>query len=247
MNTQLIQGDAVEVMAGMKAASVDLILTDPPFKVISGGTGSRLVDRFKGSDVQRPTGILAKNDGKIFKHNDIKPSDYLAECYRVLRPGRDAYFMTNNLTLREMLNAANEVGFKFHGLLTWNKNNCTPSRWYMKDLEVVVYLYKGSARAINNPGDKQSFPCDNPRNKLHPTEKPVALMQRYVENSTARGWKVLDPFMGSGTTGVACLNSGRRFIGIELDKAYFKVAERRCVPANDNEQTDLEDAIRLAA
>jgi site-specific DNA-methyltransferase (adenine-specific) len=240
MSAELILGDAIDVMASMKAASVDLILTDPPFKVISGGSNI-------GANDGRPTGILAKNDGKIFKHNSIKPADYLAECFRVLRPGRDAYFMTNNITLREMLNAAAEVGFKFHGMLPWIKNTCTPSRWYMKDTEIVLYFYKGAARAINNPGDKQSVTCDNPRDKNHPTEKPVALMQRFVCNSTNPGWKVLDPFMGSGTTGVACLATGRRFVGIELDKAYFKVAERRVRPANDNAQVDLEDAIRAAA
>lgn len=243
----LFGGDAVEVMRDMKAASVDLIVTDPPFRVISGGTGSRLADRFKGVDIQRPTGILAKNDGKIFKHNDVKSSDYLPECYRVLRSDRDCYVMTNNLNLRTTLNDAEKCGFKFHGLLTWNKNTCTPSRWYMKDLELVLYLYKGAARPINNPGDKQSFPCDNPRDKQHPTEKPVELMQRYIGNSTKRGWKVLDPFMGSGSAGVAALNAGCRFIGVEIDRAYLKVAQRRLAAANDNEQINSEDAIRAAA
>lgn len=241
MSAELINGDALAVMADMKASSVDLIMTDPPFRVISGGSNI-------GAGDGRPTGILAKNDGKIFKHNNVKPSDYLAECYRVLRPGRDAYFMTNNLNLNQMLNDADDCGFKFHGLLTWNKNTCTPSRWYMKDLEMVLYFYKPPARPINNPGDKQSFPCDNPRDKQHPTEKPVALMQRYIGNSAQRGWKVLDPFMGSGSTGVAALNVGCRFIGIELDKTYFNVAEKRLrIPANDNAQIDLEDAIRNAA
>lgn len=224
-------GCALEVMAGMKAASVDLVCTDPPFKVISGGTNSKIGER------HRPGGILSKNDGKIFKHNDIKAADYLSECYRVLRPGRDAYFVTNNLNLSEMLIAADNVGFKFHGLLTWNKNTCTPSRWYMKDLEMVLYFYKAPARPINHPGDKQSFPCDNPRNKSHPTEKPVELMQRYVGNSTQRGWKVLDPFMGTGSTGVAAINEGCRFIGIEKDRVYFNRAEKRLlVPANDNNE-----------
>lgn len=237
----LHHGNALDVMASMKAGSVDLVCTDPPFRVISGGSNI-------GSGDGRPTGILAKNDGKIFKHNSVKATDYLAECYRVLRPGRDAYFMTNNLNLSEMLNAAHDVGFKFHGLLPWIKNNCTPSRWYMKDTEIALYFYKGNARPINNPGDKQSFSCDNPRAKLHPTEKPVELMQRYVGNSTQRGWKVLDPFMGSGSTGVAALNVGCRFIGIEIDAAYYKVAEKRLrAPANDNAQIDLEDAIRNAA
>lgn len=240
MTSELIHGDAITAMQEMKASSCDLILTDPPFKVISGGANV-------GQDDGRPSGILAKNDGKIFKHNSIKPADYYAECFRVLRPGRDAYFMTNNIGLREALNVAAEVGFKFHGMLPWIKNTCTPSRWYMKDTEIVLYFYKGQARAINNPGDKQSCSFDNPRDKNHPTEKPVELMQRFVENSTNPGWKVLDPFMGSGSTGVACLATGRRFVGIEIDLKYYRVAQKRCVPANDNAQIDLEDAIRAAA
>lgn len=240
MTAELILGDAIAHMATMKASSIDLICTDPPFKVISGGSNI-------GANDGRPTGILAKNDGKIFKHNDIKPSEFMPLLYRVLRPGRDAYVMTNNLNLADMLNAAEDAKFKFHGLLSWDKNNCTPSRWYMKDREWVLYLYKAPARPINNPGSKQGFPCDNPRNKKHPTEKPVALMQHYIENSTRPGWRVFDPFMGSGSTGVACMASGRRFVGIEVDPQYYKVAQRRCAPANDNAQIDLEDVIRAAA
>jgi site-specific DNA-methyltransferase (adenine-specific) len=243
MTAQLFCGDALAIMADMEAASVDLVVTDPPFRTISGGSNV-------GANDGRPTGMLAKNDGKIFQHNNIKSADYLAECYRVLKPGRDAYFMTNNLNLSSMLNDASKVGFKFHGLLTWNKNTCTPSRWYMKDLELVLYFYKAPARPINNPGDKQSFACDNPRDKVHPTEKPVPLMQRYVGNSSQPGEWILDPFMGSGSTGIAALNLGREFIGIEMDSAYFDTAKRRITThrpyANDNQQIDLEEAIAHA-
>lgn len=242
MNATLHNGEALAVLAGMKSNSVDLVCTDPPFRVISGGTNSKLGER------HRPGGILSKNDGKIFKHNDITPEEYMPELYRVLRPGRDAYVMTNNLTVDALMAAGKAAGFKRHGILTWNKNTCTPSRWYMKDIELVLYFYKAPARPINNPGDKQSFPCDNPRDKSHPTEKPVALMQRFIGNSAQKNWKVLDPFMGTGSTGVAAANEGCRFIGIEIDNSYFKIAEKRLrVPANDNAQIDLEDAIARAA
>jgi site-specific DNA-methyltransferase (adenine-specific) len=62
---------------------------------------------------------------------------------------------------------------------------------------------------------------------LHPTQKPSGLMQRMLIDTTAKDWAVLDPFMGSGTTGVACVKTGRNFIGIEIDETYFKIAERR--------------------
>lgn len=250
--TKLLRGDAMSIMAGMKPNSVDLVLTDPPYRTISGGRNSDLGQRFVGGKSGRPTGILAKNDGKIFKHNDLKPSDYMPALYRVLKPGRDAYVMTNNLNLRAMLNAADEAGFHFHGMLQWLKNTCTPSRWYMKDTELVVYLYKPPARPINWPSSKQTAQVDNPRNKTHPTEKPVELMQHYVTNSTDSRWTVLDPFMGSGSTGVACVNSGRKFVGIELDEEYYSVAvdrieNRQPRAANDN-QIDLEELTgRVAA
>jgi site-specific DNA-methyltransferase (adenine-specific) len=234
VTAELIHGDALTVMAGMKAASVDLIATDPPFRVISGGSN----ENAKGNKNGRPRGILTKNDGKLFKHNDIEPSEYMPEMYRVLKPGRDAYIMTNNLTVSSLLLAADAAGFKRHGLLFWVKNTRTPSRWYMKDVELCVYVYKSPARAINDPRSKQTFECDNPRNKSHPTEKPVKLMQNWVGNSTQPGWTVLDPFMGSGSTGVASANVGCDFVGIELDKQYFDIAVERIAPqaANDNNE-----------
>jgi site-specific DNA-methyltransferase (adenine-specific) len=236
LSAQLYHGDFLQIIKGVPDESVDLVLTDPPFKVISGGKG--LGPELDPRHRSRPGGMLSKNDGKIFAHNDITPSEYMPEIYRVLKPGRDAYVMTNNLTLDSLLDAAKSAGFKRHGLLFWAKNTCTPSRWYMKNTEWTVYLYKPPARPINNPGSKQTFPANNPRNKAHPTEKPVALMEHYILNSTEPGWTVLDPFMGSGATGVACTNTGRDFIGIEIDKTYFDVADRRIVlPAtrwNDN-------------
>ncbi len=219
-NVKLINGCALEALSRMADASVDLICTDPPYKVISGGKNTKHKAGWKVS-------VLKENDGKIFKHNTIKARDWFGELFRVLKPGCHAYIMTNNLNLREYLNLAEEVGFKFHNLLRWEKNNKNANRWYMKDCEYTLFLYKPPAKTINNPGSSQGFKAPNPRNKRHPTEKPVALFKHYVENSTKRGEIVLDPFMGCGTTAVACLALGRNFIGVEIDEAYHKIAERR--------------------
>jgi len=233
MKNLLLNGDFLDVIKGVKDSSVDLVLTDPPFRVIAGGSNE---SPFKGNARGRPRGILTKNDGRLFKHNDITPSEYMPELYRVLKPGRDAYVMTNNLTLASLLEAGDAAGFKRHGLLFWIKNTRTPSRWYMKNTELVVYLYKPPARAINDPRSTQTFEATNPRNKSHPTEKPVELMEHYVLNSTEPGWLVLDPFMGSGTTGVACANTGRDFIGIEIDQNYFTVAKARLAEATSQRE-----------
>lgn len=220
MSATLHHGDCLEVMRGIASGSVDLILTDPPYRTISGGTSSELAQRHS-------TSILAKNDGKIFEHNDIEIRSYMPEFYRLLKDGSHCYVMTNNINLRELLNVADEVGFGLHNLLAWRKNNCTANRWYMKEAEWVCFFYKRPAKRINNAGSKQIFEWDNIRDRLHPTQKPVELMLHYIENSTNPGQIVLEPFMGSGTTGVAAIQSGRRFIGIERDPEYFAICQKR--------------------
>jgi site-specific DNA-methyltransferase (adenine-specific) len=215
----ILNCDALHFMCTMADESVDLIVTDPPYRTISGGNSSGIHERCSG--------ILAKNDGKIFKHNDISCVDYLPEFYRILKPGSDCYVMTNNLNLTEMLNVGQSVGFKFSNLLVWEKNTCTPNRRYMKNCEWTLFFYKPPSRTINNPSSKQLFKFDNPRDKIHPTEKPVQLMKHYIENSSAVGDLVIDPFCGSGASYVAARDLGRRFIGCEIDPEYYEVARDR--------------------
>ena len=141
--------------------------------------------------------------------------------------------MTNNLNIEEFLTTGREVGFQLHNIVIWKKNNATPNRWYMKNCEYILFFRKGKAKKINNPGTKQILEIDNIiGNKVHPTEKPVKLMEILVENSSNEGDLVLDCFMGSGSTGVACKNLNREFIGMELDEEYFKIACERIEGGN---------------
>lgn len=127
-----------------------------------------------------------------------------------------------------MMEEAIKAGFKIHNLLVWEKNNATPSRWYMKNAEFTLFLRKGKAKRINNVGSKMVHRFNNILgNKDHPTEKPVELMKFYIENSSNMGDVVLDPFMGAGSTGIACMECHRNFIGIEIDGRYFDTARNR--------------------
>lgn len=211
----LRQGDCLELLKDIPDGSVDLILTDPPYDVITGGNKNKAA----------PKGILTENK-QLMK--TIPSFEYwLPECYRVLKDDSHAYFMTNFKNLEAMMAVIRSAGFNIHNLLVWEKNNATPNRWYMKNIEYTIFARKGKAKTITDSGSKTCHHFDNIRDKQHPTQKPVELMSFYVGNSTKIDAVVLDPFMGSGSTGVACVNTNRKFIGIELDPDYFKIAEER--------------------
>lgn len=198
---------------------VDLIVTDPPYKCISGG---------KPHSKEQPGGMLSKNDGKIFKHNDIEPEVWFPEIYRVLKQQTHCYVMTNLINLESYMRLARKVGFQIHNLLIWEKSNCVTNRWYMKNCEYVLFLRKGRAKQINNAGSKTVHQFKNiVGKKTHPTEKPVDLMKFYIENSSNYGNIVFDPFCGTGSSMVAGKELGRKYIGCEIDKEYYDIATRR--------------------
>lgn len=222
MKYNLIQGNCLELMKNnISDNSIDLIVTDPPYKTITGGD-------LNGKSSIRPKGML-KGNRKLFRYQNIEISDWMSELYRVLKDNSHCYIFTNSLNMQEMLNEATSIGFKLHNILVWVKNNCTPSQFYMKNCEYVLFLRKGRAKWINNIGDSKTAHQFNNiiGNKNHPTEKPVDLLEFYIKNSSQEKDTVLDPFMGSGSTGVACINVNRKFIGIELDLDYFKIAKQR--------------------
>ena len=215
---KLYNGDCLEVMKLIPDNSVDCIITDPPYKVISGGQTKTANAFYKGK---------WKNNGKIFKHNEVDFNEnFMGEMFRVMKEQSHIYFFTNFLNLNKFLTLFEKSDFYIHNLLVWEKKPVV-NRWYLKNAEYVIFAKKGKAKSINNKGSKTVHKFDVPKNKTHPTQKPIDLIEYYIKNSTNENDTVLDMFMGSGTTGVACCNTNRDFIGIELDKHYFKIAEQR--------------------
>ena len=216
----LLKEDCRETMRKMPDEYVDLIVTDPAYRTISGGNNT---DNHK-----KPSGILKNNDGKIFKENNIKPSEYIPEFYRILKPQAHLYLMTNFFNLEDMMKELRSAGFEIHNLLIWCKNNATPNRWYMKNIEYTIFARKGPAFAINNNGSKTCVFIKNPSSpKFHPTEKPLELMKLYVGNSSQEGDIVFDPFFGAGAVALACQILGRDFIGCELEDEYIQITKDR--------------------
>ena len=220
MNIDLKMGDALEILRTIPSESIDCVVTDPPYKIITGGDSN-------GKNSIRPKGILK---GNIELMRTVpKFSEWLPEIFRVLKNGTQNYVMVNSCNLLKMANEIEKVGFKIQNFLVWQKNNCTPSQFYMKNCEYTIFFRKGKSKYINDIGGSKTVHSFNNiiSNKVHPTEKPIGLMEFYINNSTNENEIVLDPFMGSGTTGVACKNLNRKFIGIEMQEDYFNIASER--------------------
>lgn len=267
---KLFNKDCLEVLKTIPDESIDLVCTDCPYHIVQGGCSTGTYGNGNGIFTKETGGVLAKktksgvmygnskhvslygmlNDqieytkqGKLFKYNDIKFEEWLPEVYRVLKQDTHCYIMVNARNLAELQTKAEEVGFKFQNIIIWFKNNATPNKYYLNAYEMILMLRKGKAKNINNMGTKNVLQINNIiGNKKHPTEKPVELMKILIENSSGGGQLVLDPFMGSGSTGVACKQTGRDFIGIEIDEKYFKIAKDRI---EENIKNEIENQLTI--
>ena len=222
--------DCLEVLKTIPNESIDLVCTDCPYHIVSGGcTNIPRKDEPSGIFNRRLTWNADNaKSGKLFDHNEIKFEQWLPEVYRVLKNGTHCYIMINARNLADLQIKAENVGFEFQQLLVWNKGNATPNRYYLNACEFILMLRKGVARNINDMGQKNILSVPNQiGDKYHPTEKPVGLMEILIANSTNENDIVLEPFAGAGATCIAARNLKRRFIGIEIDETYCATANKR--------------------
>lgn len=220
---QVNNTDAIEWLKTLDNDSVDLIVSDPPYRVTQHGHSGL------GGIFKTKVGEDKKLNGKLFEHNEVDVNDYAGELYRVLKPDSHCYIMTNDRNLQNFMNVFTNIGFNFCKLLIWDKQNKITNQYYMNQVEYILFMYKGRNKQINNCGTSNLISVNNVKNKTHnhPTEKPVELMEILIKNSTNEGDLVLDPFVGVGATPVACQNLKRNFIGCELDKVYYDTTMER--------------------
>lgn len=221
--------DCLEGLKRIPNESVDLIATDVPYRITARGNSGN-------------TGGMLRTDlsmkGKIFANNDIDIVDYLPQFYRVLKDGTHCYIMCNHINLTHFLQVIDKSEFHFCKSLIWLKDNKIMGRYYMNQFEYILMLRKGSDRMVNNCGISEVLSFPNKKDKkadgtnIHDSQKPIDLFRVLVSQSTNEGDLVLDPFMGSGTTAIACIKEKRKYIGFELDSEYYQNAERRIMEIN---------------
>lgn len=220
----LLNNDCMNVLKRIDDESIDLIVTDPPYKTTSRGNSGN-----SGGMLQKK---INKN-GKVFEFNDIDCEKYAPEFYRILKDGSHCYVMTNHVNLIHMLNTFTNCGFHFIKSLIWNKGNKIMGQFYMSQFEYILFFRKGKGIRINHCGTSDILDIPNKKTKdengknIHDTEKPVDLMKILIDNSTKENDIVLEPFMGVGSTILACNELNRRYIGCELDENYFNISIKR--------------------
>ena len=216
--------DCLDVLKNIPDNSIDLIVTDPPYPTTSRGSAGN-----SGGMLQKDI----NKKGKVFTYNNINCKEYAPEFYRVLKDGSHCYVMTNHINLIDMLNTFTNVGFHFIKSLIWDKGNKIMGQYYMSQFEYILFFRKGRGKRINNCGTSDILSVPNKKTKdengknIHDTEKPIGLMEILINNSSQENELVLDPFMGVGSTGLACIKNNRNFIGIEIDENYFNIAKSR--------------------
>lgn len=226
MSYQLYQGDCIEVMKNIKDGSVDLVVTDPPYEIATTGAGM-----YKQADKQYVKELNGMKDGFS--------EEVLDELCRVMKK-INIYFFCSQKQIIPLLDYFVKKKKCNWNILSWHKTNPIPAcgNKYLTDTEFILFFREKGVKVYGSFDTKRTWyatPLNQSDKKKygHPTVKPLSILENLVVNSSQEGEVVLDCFMGSGSTGVACLNTNRNFIGIELDEGYFKIAQNRIEEAKN--------------
>lgn len=216
----LYNGDCLEIMDKLieQGIKVDAIITDPPYN------------------------IARKNNFKTMGRNGIDFGDwdknfdlfsYIDKVYKLLKKNGSFIVFNDWKNLGDIAKYAESLGFETKDMIRLEKSNPMPrnrDRRYVTDFECAIWFVMPKSNwTFNRQNENYERPkfVGSIEKGLHPTQKNVKLMEWLIKIHSNEKDIVLDPFMGSGTTGVACKNTNRNFIGIELDDKYFNIAKER--------------------
>lgn len=210
-----------DCLVGMKDIpdeSIDLIVTDPPYLM-------NYKSVYRKDKNHKFCKAIPGDDNPDLIHN------YILECFRVLKPNTAMYMFCNANHVDVFKTELESAGFTVKNMIIWVKNNHTAGdlvAQYGKKYEIIFYVNKGRCPIRGERiTDVWEFSRIYYKKQLHQNQKPVALIRRCIEKSSDYGALILDGFIGSATTVIACLETGRHYIGYEIDPEYYKIAQNR--------------------
>ena len=209
--------DAVDWLRALAAESVDLVITDPAYESLEKHRAVGTTTRLKHSKA-------SSNDWfNIFPN--ARFGELFAEIYRVLAPDTHFYLLCDAETMFVAKPEAEKAGFKFWKPLVWDKRTIGMGYHYRARYELILFFEKGKRR-LNDLGIADIIEVPRIRGG-YPAEKPVEVAEVLIGQSTEPAQMVVDPFMGSGSVGVAAVKLGRRFLGNDLNPEAVQIAARR--------------------
>ena len=236
----LICENTFSFLEKMKDNSIDMIFADPPYFLSNDG-----ISNSGGHVVSVNKGDWDKINSLEDKHHFNRT--WIRMCKRILKPNGTIWISGTYHNIYSVGMALEQEGYKILNNITWQKTNPAPNlscRYFTHSTETLLWARKNDKRARHyynyelmksiNSGKQMKDVWSGPLTKLaekwagkHPTQKPEYLLERIILASTKEGDYILDPFVGSGTTGVVAKRLGRRFIGIDAEKEYLDIAIRR--------------------
>ena len=241
----IIQGDCLEIMSGLPQASVDMVFADPPYNLQLTG------ELLRPNNQSRVDGVDEDWDRfDTFRAYDRFTADWLGAARRLLKPDGTLWVIGSYHNIYRVGATLQDLGFWILNDVIWRKTNPMPNfrgRRFTNAHETLIWCardkdsrYRFNYEAMKNLNDDLQMRsdwllplCTGPERlkkngkKAHPTQKPESLLYRAILAATEVGDVVLDPFFGSGTTGAVAKKLGRRYLGIEREPEYVKLASRR--------------------
>lgn len=231
-------GDCLDFMRTLPDGSIDAVVTDPPYNL-----GKFMKDRDTNLKKMRDNYFGAAGwDDLEFADWETAMDGFFEEAVRVLKRGGAMIVFMSIIKVETLIRTAERHGLYYKTTGIWHKQNPMPRNMnlhFVNSTEAWIYfMYKKKTGTFNNDGkvihdfiETSVTPAGERKHGKHPTQKPEQLMSHFIKLLTNEGDMVLDPFMGSGTTGMAAVLEGRDFIGIELNAEYLEIAERRIAEA----------------
>ncbi|MDD5651565.1 MAG: site-specific DNA-methyltransferase [Candidatus Nanoarchaeia archaeon] len=222
-------GNCIDILNNLENESIDLIVSDPPYGI------SYLSNKQQSS---MRTGITIQNrDENYFtkiQNDEELPTEYLSIIYNKLKNNSAIYLFCHWRNFGKLQVAVEKVGFTVKNMIVMNKSNHGMGDIkgsYAPKHELVLFASKGR-HILNNINGRINDVLDvkvlfSGSKRMHPNEKPIGWIKPFILNSSKENDIILDMFMGSGSTGVACVETNRKFIGIEIDNNFFNIAKNR--------------------
>jgi site-specific DNA-methyltransferase (adenine-specific) len=222
-------GDCLELMRQMPDGSIDMIWTDPPYGHSNhNGDWNARLNEHRGIESKPIANDTPEEFCRVF-------DGMLTEAARVMKPDCCCCCCCGGgggpkPTFAYVANRMDEKGLSFFHSVIWDKINPGLGWRYRRQHEMVMIAHRTGGKLAWNeerPPISNIIKMSPPRERFHPNEKPVDLIIEFICLHTNPGDIILDPFMGSGSTAVAAIRAGRRFIGFEIDEIYFRIARKR--------------------